>query len=533
MLKPDGRYCIYLRKSRADRDAELYNQSKEDVLRRHRDILFATSKNLGIHIQKIYEEVVSGDTIAARPEIQKLLREIESGIWDGVLVVEVERLARGDTKDQGIIADTFKYSDTLIITPQKIYDPNSEFDEEYFEFGLFMSRREYKTINRRLNRGRLKSAQEGKWIASEPPYGYKKVKLKGEKGYTIEFLEEEIDVARMILTWHRVGELQEDGTYKRLGTDTIALRLDSMGIKPRKSDKWSRATIRDIITNPAYAGLIRWGYKKEEKNMVNGILTTNRRRSKDYYLYDGIHSGIITKEQYYENQKILSNNNKNASVNHNNILKNPLSGIVYCAKCGKLTTRLGENSKNKYATLKCPNRYCDNVSSPIVLVEEKIILSMKHWLENYELDCNDSFETNELMLKESVICNLKKEKATLEGQLEKIYNFLEQGIYSPETFVQRNKTLTDQLQSINQNIASLQEEYEREINTQYEYEELIPKMRNIIEIYSTIEDVQIKNDLLKSVLEKVTYKKTERNTRGNAMNANFEITIFPKLPKKD
>ena len=63
-----------------------------------------------------------------------------------------------------MVSNAFQYSGAKIITPQKIYDPNNEFDEEYFEFGLFMSRREYKTINRRLQRGREISTQEGKNI---------------------------------------------------------------------------------------------------------------------------------------------------------------------------------------------------------------------------------------------------------------------------------------------------------------------------------------------------------------------------------
>ena len=46
--------------------------------------------------------------------MQKLLADVESGQWDGVLVVEVERLARGNTRDQGIVAETFKYSDTIL-----------------------------------------------------------------------------------------------------------------------------------------------------------------------------------------------------------------------------------------------------------------------------------------------------------------------------------------------------------------------------------------------------------------------------------
>lgn len=67
---------------------------------------------------------------------------MSAGQWDGVLVVEIERLARGDTEDQGAVAKAFQYSGTKIVTPLKTYDPGDEFDEEYFEFGLYMSRRE-------------------------------------------------------------------------------------------------------------------------------------------------------------------------------------------------------------------------------------------------------------------------------------------------------------------------------------------------------------------------------------------------------
>ena len=136
-------YCMYLRKSRKDIEAE---RSGVDTLARHEQILTSYAEQNNIKIGKIYREVVSGDTIAARPEMQQLLQDAENGMWQGVLVVEVERLARGDTIDQGIIAQVFKFSETLIITPLKTYDPNNEYDEEFFEYGLFQSRREYKAI---------------------------------------------------------------------------------------------------------------------------------------------------------------------------------------------------------------------------------------------------------------------------------------------------------------------------------------------------------------------------------------------------
>ena len=132
-----------------------------DTLARHRNTLLELAAARQLSVSKIYEEVVSGDTIAARPQMQQLLSDVEAGRWEGVLVMEVERLARGDTIDQGLVAQAFKFSDTRIITPVKSYDPNNEFDEEYFEFGLFMSRREYKVINRRLQQGPVGLCQGG------------------------------------------------------------------------------------------------------------------------------------------------------------------------------------------------------------------------------------------------------------------------------------------------------------------------------------------------------------------------------------
>lgn len=167
-MQASGAYAIYLRKSREDLEAEKYEEG--ETLARHEKILTTLAKKRGLTIGKIYREIVSGETISERKEMQKLLKDVENEMWTGILVVEVERLARGDTSDQGRVAKAFKYSHTQIITPVKTYNPDNEFDEEYFEFGLFMSRREYKTINRRLQRGRELSVAEGNFIGNIPPF---------------------------------------------------------------------------------------------------------------------------------------------------------------------------------------------------------------------------------------------------------------------------------------------------------------------------------------------------------------------------
>ena len=177
-------YCLYLRKSRSDTEAEARGEG--ETLARHKAALDELALRQNLSVAETYREVVSGEKIADRPVIQHLLSEVEQGLWAGVIVMEVERLARGDTSDQGTVAKAFKYSSTKIVTPMKIYDPNDEFDEEFFEFSLFMSRREYKIINRRLQQGRLASVKEGKFVSHRPPYGYLRHKLEREKGWTLK-----------------------------------------------------------------------------------------------------------------------------------------------------------------------------------------------------------------------------------------------------------------------------------------------------------------------------------------------------------
>ena len=255
-------YAIYLRKSRIDLEAEAHGEG--DTLARHRKTLLALAAAQQLNVTRIYEEVVSGDTIAARPQMQQLLADVDEGLWEGVLVMEVERLARGDTIDQGIVAQAFKVTDTKIITPLKSYDPNNEFDEEYFEFGLFMARREYKVINRRLQRGRLASVKEGKWVGNTPPYGYRRVKLAQDKGFGLEPDPETAPVVRNIFMWYVEG--RSDGTVIHpMGLQAICTKLNQSGIPSPSRQTWTASTVRDLLQNPVYCGLIRWGWRKQQK----------------------------------------------------------------------------------------------------------------------------------------------------------------------------------------------------------------------------------------------------------------------------
>ena len=94
-------YAMYLRKSRADIELEALGEG--ETLRKHQAMLENLAAKHDIHPDQIviYREIVSGESIQDRPEVQKLLEDVYAKKYKGVLVVEVERLARGNTKDQG------------------------------------------------------------------------------------------------------------------------------------------------------------------------------------------------------------------------------------------------------------------------------------------------------------------------------------------------------------------------------------------------------------------------------------------------
>lgn len=306
----NGQYSLYLRKSRADLEAE--ERGEGETLARHEKMLIELARRYGFSIGKIYREIVSGESIEARPVVQELLKDVESGRWKGVLVVEVERLARGDTMDQGRVAKSFKFSNTKIITPIKIYDPNDEFDEEYFEFGLFMSRREYKTINRRLQRGRVSSVKEGKYVGSVAPFGYDRVKLVKDKGYTLAKNDEAPVVKKMFQLY----------AYNEIAINEVVRRLNSAGYKPRKAKEWTISAVKDILSNPIYIGKIRWDSRKTVKEYRNGKIVNTRPRNENYTLCDGLHEPIIDMETWNIVQEKRSKHTP--AVIHNKVVQNPL-----------------------------------------------------------------------------------------------------------------------------------------------------------------------------------------------------------------
>ena len=473
--------CIYLRKSRADIEAE--KEGEYETLHRHKTTLLKVAKERKLNIIDIKEELVSGEYVEHRPRMIELLDEVKSKKYDAVLVMDLDRLGRGNMQDQGLILDTFKQSKTKIITPRKIYNLDDEFDEEYSEFEAFMARKELKLINRRLQRGRAKSIEEGKYISPDAPYGYEfKYDDKGKKYLAIN--DDQAAAVRLVFEMY----LQNNGATK------IAKKLNSLGYETNNHIEFKAKAVRDILSNITYCGYVKW-------KTIDRKNHSRPRPNDEQIISKGKHEPIIDEFTFNRVQEIRKS--KYISPTKNKV-SNPLAGIVICKKCGH--NLIQKISRGKIY-LNC--RHCDNKSSSLKYVEDAILKSLVEWLDKYKVKVDLKDDTSDIDKLRFEIKKLQRELTETEKQKSKLFDFLERGIYDDNTFLERSAVLSSRIDDLKSKISECNLSIITYKDNLQAKKQIIPSLEKVLYNYSNSNDAKEQNLLLKSVLDKVLYEKSK------------------------
>lgn len=481
---------IYLRKSQEDKELETIGE--KETLARHRKMLLGVAERQGLNITKIYEEILSGDSIDERPEMQKLITDLLNKKYTNLMVVELQRLSRGSTKDQGIILEALEISGTKIVTPDRTYDPNNEYDLEAIEFGLYMSRREYKFITKRMRSGVVQSVREGNFVSPHPPLGYD-ILNRGRRDRTL-IPNDYAPIVKQMYEWR---------LHENMSPWDICVRLDKMGVPTRgRSKKWAAGTVNHILRNPTYLGKIQWNNKHETKeyNQHLGVIEkTHRLRSRDeVILVEGKHDAIIEQELFDAVQKTF----REAAPVDRKKLKNMFAGLIKCRRCGKsinLQSFPVEAARaDRYSHT--PALDCKMKSILEWKVTPKILQKLREHAEDLEFQITDFNSDGEIE-------RYKKDKKTLENELEKlnrkrtnIFDLMEEGDYTRAEFLERKALVDEKILKVKASIDSLVEPTEHDIKL---------KSAKFSEVMKSLEDNSInitkKNRLLKSVIERIDY----------------------------
>ncbi len=389
--------AMYLRKSRADDTHE----TVETTLQRHEDSLRELAVAQGLEITMVYREVVSGERLSARAQMQRLLSDCEGGEFGCVLCMDIDRLGRGSMAEQGYILDTLKAAGVRIVTPRKVYDLSNDLDETYSEFESFMARQELKLIKRRLQRGVMRTAEEGGFL-SVPPYGYRRAEINGHP--SLSPVAEEAEAVRRIFHWYiREG----------LGCQQIAERLHAMGFLPRRAATFGRTAVLDILKNPVYCARV-------QRQGINGTINAA-----------GLHPPLVSEQDFAAAAAIRQARAHPPSAKHTR--RNPLAGLVFCGFCGAPMQRLPASRTRRQESLACPHKGC-NVAARLDAVEQAVMRAVFPLLPSTIQPPKAPPPSDPLAVR----------RRQIQEQLARLYPLLEQGVYTAEEFAQRRTTLTAQ-----------------------------------------------------------------------------------------
>ncbi len=513
-LTPEEILC-YLRKSQSD-DPSL---TVDETLARHeKDLDEWAERFLGGKVpeQNKHREVVSGETIEGRSEFVEVLRKIESPKIRAVLVKECSRLGRPDLEEIGRLSKLFRFTNTLIITPQRIFDLRDEYDREAFEREMMRSNDYLNFVKKVLRAGRERSAADGWYIGSVPPYGFDKIKvMDGKKECpTLRENKEQADVVRMIFDMY---------ANQNMGRTSICVKLDKMGIKSTTGKPWHSSAIREILTNVHYIGKTKWNWRPNVSVVENGEVIKKRPQGnvQEYLVFEGRHDGIVSEELFQAVQDKLG---KNPRVTKNNKVRNPFVSLMYCKKCGKAMTmqacppKDGKYRWNPRITCSHQSR-CGNGSCTYDEVMERVCDVLANCIEDFEIRLTNN-EGDSVKLHARLVKNLEQKLKDLEAK--ELSQWEAQSHPDPsqrmpaEIFKRLNEKLLKEKEEVREALCNAYESMPEPVD----YEEKICMFSDALEALKDpdIEPI-VKNELLKACIDRIDYYR-ERPQRKQPADGN-------------
>jgi len=325
---------IYVRVSTEEQAREGYSiRAQQEKLK-----AYATLKEW--HIYGIYaDEGISGKDIDGRPEIKRLIADIECGKVTNVLVFKIDRLTRS-TKNLIELMDLFNAHDCAFNSLSESIDTSTASGRMFLKIVGIFAEFERENLAERLRLGFERKAKEGYSLAcGKQAYGYN----KGKNSKILEINETEAEIVKRIFDMF----LNHDYTYYK-----ITHTLTAQNIPTKTGKPWATSTVKEILKNPVYIGKVRYS-----------VRDTSR-----YFEAGGHHTPIIDDATFYEVQ------DKMGKVRRISNTKRPtagvyFAGVLYCVECGckyspkwnyKHTNpqRLVEGDKPRevaYSTYRCVN----------------------------------------------------------------------------------------------------------------------------------------------------------------------------------
>lgn len=272
---------------------------------------------------KLYTDAGFSGANMNRPALQALIKDVEAGKVERVLVYKLDRLSRSQLDTLYLIEKVFLANDCDFVSMCENFDTSTPFGRAMVGILAVFAQLEREQIKERVAMGKLARAKLGKFHGSaQVPIGY-----DYENG---ELVTNDFERAQIV----EIYESYAAG----MSPPRIADKLNDAGMI-HKGGRWLPYTIRQILDRKTYLGYLQY----------NGEW------------YKGTHEAFIS-DELFERVQALRRQRAEEHERHNRRsgkANSYLGGFLYCARCGAkyIRTMYYSNDKTKkYVHYTCNNR---------------------------------------------------------------------------------------------------------------------------------------------------------------------------------
>ncbi|AKM77752.1 MAG: invertase protein [Candidatus Wolfebacteria bacterium GW2011_GWC2_46_275] len=510
-------------------------QEEEETIHTQLMAVHDFAEKNGYTIVKEYLDDGWSADILARPQLDQLRQDARTKMWEAVLIYDPDRLARKRSYQELVVDELLEAGiETLFVT---VPPSKNEEDKVMQSMRAVFTEYEKMKIKERFRIGKLRKVKEGHILTSEAPYGYNYIKrVDNVHGY-YEINEEETRVVKMIFDWV---------TYDKLTIRGIVLKLQELGIQPRKSKRgvWNTSTIGHLLRNTTYIGEACWGksYAVVPERRINTekyrrVIKTSRKVRPEEEWIKIPTPVIISAELFADAERQLKENFALSNRNRKNDYL--LSGKIWC-DCGN--RRAGEGPQHgKHLYYRCTGRVhsfplpnpcvksginarlsdelvwskiSELMSSPELLQEQ-----IKNWSDNRE----DKAESSAID-----IAGIKKQIAKSKEEEDRYNKAYGVGLFTVEQLGVYTTPLREKIDALERQVANVAVMERRVSNAE------LPSLQET-EVFCentriTLQDLnfEAKQAIVRNIIEKVVATKQELQVSGYIPvdNSNKNILLY-------
>ncbi|QSB11700.1 recombinase family protein [Lysinibacillus fusiformis] len=510
--------AIYARVSTTEQAEEGY--SIDEQIRVLKE--FCEKEGYGVYDEYV-DRGISGKNITGRPAIKRLLADAEQKKFDIVLVWKMNRLAR-KSLDLMNIVEQLNSKNIAFRSYTEKYETETPTGKLHFQMMAAIAEYERNNIAENVKMGMIARAKDGQWNGGQV-MGYDVVEKDSEnkkrKQTGLQINEQEAKIIRLIFQMYTTGH----------GYKAIANKINQDGYRTKKNKTFSLNAIKTIVTNPVYAGYIRYNVRRDWNEKRRNNINPNP------IIVKGEHPSIISEETWKIAQKVYKERSCKPNRIHEGVF--PLTGIMRCPQCGagmvigRTTNRTKSGVKrvleyyvcgawkNK-GTVACrSNAVRTEYADDYVLNKLEALMKSEHLTKKLV----DNINTKQ----QSLVAPLQREYEQYLQELErykkksvKLLDAFTDEVISKEVFQRKSRSIEETMTNLKAQMEPLQAQMQSTVSSEVTYEKIRAIMRNFHQAFTQALTREQRKRLLHLLIHQITIDES-REIESIQIKLNDEV----------